>query len=362
MKVLFDHQIFQNQVYGGVSRYHIELAKEINRFENHEVIIPATFVSNQYLKMYQGNRVWNVKNHFLMRCIHYINKKKNLRLIRNGKVDIVHPTWTDTYVVKHAKGKLVITVHDMIQEIFGLYGENERINKKNMIYNADRIIAISESTKRDILKLYQDIPEDKIRVIYHGTNHLPEQCRPLDWEVPEKYILFVGGRKDYKNGSFFIEATSRLMLDIDEINVICVGGGEYTVDEYEIMKKYGVQSRFHQRNVSDSELSYLYEHAVCFVYPSLYEGFGFPILEAFDNNCPVICCNSSSLPEVGGDAAFYFEKEDYDTLIRLMKKMCIDDAFRMKQIKKGQERVKEFTWEKTAKETIDVYKELLDYR
>ena len=148
----------------------------------------------------------------------------------------------------------------------------------------------------------------------------------------------------------------KILVNNQDLCFIFVGGGSWSEEEQVIVDKFG--DRVLQLQVSDAELAYLYQNAIAFVYPSLYEGFGLPILEAFDNQCPVICSNTSSLPEVGGDAALYFaptaEKELIDQIMKIINKPDLRNAM----IKKGVERTKLFTWENTAKEIYEIYKTL----
>lgn len=358
---MFDYQIFAQQEYGGVSRYHIELARKLNKLNDLPVNISCRYSINEYLHEYDGHKKLNIKKNKYIRKILKIRNKifNELKCKRDAKIaDIVHITWVNPYLNKEIKGKFIVTVHDMIHELYwsnmpGVFKEIAR--KKAAIYGSDAIIAISQNTKKDILKLYPDIPEDKISVIYHGTNHLPIATH-LNRKIPNNYILYVGRRQDYKGFDFMIKALSDLLIANKEIKLLFVGGGDFNNQEYHAFEKLGILNSVIQMSVCDAELACIYHHAICFVYPSLYEGFGFPILEAFDNECPCICTNASCLPEVGGDAALYFEKDNGQDLMEKVELMISNSKVRQEYIKRGQERVKMFTWEKCAKETYEVYK------
>lgn len=360
MKICYDYQAFYNQKYGGVSRYHIELANRISRFDDCEVIIPSLWNDNEYLgKCYHGEK------NLLYKCIKHRFSRTSNRLYTRAYLylndcDILHPTWVDSYVWKiKTKAKIVITVHDMIHELFWKDKVPEEIERKKIaIFKSDLIITISDNTKKDILSLYPCIPESKIKVVFHGTSHLPNPKYPIDFDVPHKYVLYVGGRQDYKQGMFAVNAFKYMLNEFPDMMLVCVGGGEFTAEENALIHKNKLQYNVIQRNVTDEELAYLYKHALCFIYPSLYEGFGLPILEAFDNRCPVICANNSSLPEVGGNAVLYFENYDAYGLCQQIRKLVLDEGLRENLITKGAHRVEKFSWDKCAKETYELYRNL----
>lgn len=357
MKILYDYQIVCNQKFGGVSRYHYELMNKINKITGVHSELRALFSCNYYFMEYFRREP--VKDyHHLKRLIVKINQLYMKLIIQFGKFDIIHPTWHDPYIIEPKHGKIVITVHDMIHEILPNQSQREIENKKKSIYAADLIIAISENTKQDILRIYPDIQESKIEVIYHGTNHLPKPSKPEEIDIPDRYILFVGKRKDYKNGMWLGKVLKEYLTKW-KIKIFYVGGGQFTEKEINLLKEWKIENEVLQYDASDAELAFLYRNALCFVYPSKYEGFGFPILEAFDNGCPVICNNSSCLPEIGGDAAQYFDYEYPEELIDIIDRLNYDEELRQDFIIRGKQRVKEFTWEETAKKTCEAYKKIM---
>jgi len=177
--------------------------------------------------------------------------------------------------------------------------------------------------------------------------------------LPKKYILFVGSRSGYKNFNLFVEAITPLLVKDNELKLVCVGGGNFKEIENEKFKRLNIINKIYQYSVNDDILTYLYKKAVAFIFPSLYEGFGIPILEAFSCGCPVIASNTSSLPEVAGDAAVYFDPTDKLSMLNSIQKVIYNDELKKQLINKGIERVKEFTWEKTAEKTKMLYEEIL---
>lgn len=361
MKICYDYQIFFHQEFGGVSRYHIEIANLIKNKEGCLIKIPCLWSNNDYLREHFDVYKLPASRFTKNRITYFLGKMYSIINLLKNDYDIIHPTWVDPYIYKYKNNaKIVITIHDMIHELFWRgYADNEINRKKQAIYSADKIITISNNTKKDILRIYPDIPEEKIQVIYHGTSHLPKPNRPLSFTVPNRYILFVGRRGDYKRGMYVVKALSDFLKNNKEISILFLGGGKFSYEELLILQKYGLTNSIIQKDVTDAELAYLYKHAICFVYPSLYEGFGLPILEAFENDCPVVCSNNSSLPEVGGEAALYFDNENSSELVNNIEKLCFSEDVREDCIRKGKERVKMFTWEKCAEQTYRVYLELI---
>ncbi len=354
MKVLFDYQIFTQQEYGGVSRYYIELKQELGKNKDCFIDIKVLFPKNKYLEKKLHRRTFPLKNKYWNLFVEIINKVYDLLLCIFHKYDIVHLTWNARYLNNVCKGKLVVTIHDMIHELFMKNATIEIRNKKRAIEDSTLIITISHSTKKDILNIYPYIDENKIKVVYSGTTHLPKAKKPTSIIIPDNYLLYVGKRENYKNGYFYMNCIDELLMKKDDLYFIFVGGEIWNKEESELVKKHA--DRVIQLQVTDAELAYLYQNAIAFVYPSLYEGFGLPILEAFDNHCPVICSNTSSLPEVGGDAALYFEPTEKKELIDQIMKIINNPDLRNEMIKRGVERTKLFTWENTAKEIYEIYK------
>ena len=231
------------------------------------------------------------------------------------------------------------------------------------IRKAKKIITISNSSKNDIIKMYKVNP-DKVAVVYPGIKIRDSESRIQNMEELKKkfgidsaYILFVGTLQPRKNIVRLIEAFSKLKGDIE---LVIVGKKGWQFEEIlSAPEKYGVESKVKFLNsVSDEDLPSLYKNALCFCLPSLYEGFGLPILEAMQYGCPVATSNVSSLPEAGGGAALYFDPEDTEDINKTLQTLIDDEELRRKLIKKGFEQVKKFSWEKTAKETLKVLEEV----
>ncbi len=232
------------------------------------------------------------------------------------------------------------------------------------IRRAKKIITISNSSKNDIIKMYKINP-DKITVIYPGIKELKTEnikFKTMDdikekFAVSSPYILFVGTLQPRKNIVRLVEAFSKLQKDLQ---LVIVGKKGWQFEEIlDSPQRYGVKERVKfLDSVSDEDLPSLYKNAICFCLPSLYEGFGLPILEAMQYGCPVAASNVSSLPEAGGDAALYFDPENADDIKKNLELIIQNSELRDKMIKKGYEQVKKFSWEKTASKTLSVLEEL----
>lgn len=237
--------------------------------------------------------------------------------------------------------------------------------------NADHFVAISEATKKDIMDLY-NVCEDKITKVYNGSNIeiVNEITKEEESEIKQKfkiedskYIFFISTIEPRKNVATLIKAFNYIKeKESASLKLILAGGLGWKYSD--VLKLYE-ESKYKEDIVmpgyiSKKEKKYLFENAKCFVYPSLYEGFGIPVLEAMANSTIVVTSNISSLPEVGGEAAIYFDNVlNYEELAeKIEKAMNLSEEEKKKRIEKGLEQVKKFTWDKCAKETVEVIKNI----
>jgi glycosyltransferase involved in cell wall biosynthesis len=390
MKILYDHQIFYRQNYGGVSRYFCELMNQFSADPDIRFTLPLRYVQNDNLSQFpQLNKFWSKRyemfynNQFISLLqkkirfnalnfgLNYIvnNQGESERLLKKQDFDVFHPTYYEPYFLKYLQKKpYVLTVYDMIHEIFPIYfktHDKTKIWKKQLIENAGTVIAISENTKQDILK-FTNVEEDRICVIYLGNSfensleHPHFNASSYPPLMRKTYLLFVGGRPAYKNFNFFIESVSGILSKEEELHVVCAGSSPFSRQEKKIFKKMNILDKVHHVNVDDNSLKNLYKNARAFVFPSLYEGFGLPVLEAFSCKCPALISNSSSLPEIGGDGAGYFDPYDGESIRFAVERVLFNEEYREDLIQKGSERLKFFSWEKTAGATKKVYTQLVN--
>lgn len=240
---------------------------------------------------------------------------------------------------------------------------------KYSVKKARAIFTISDASRNDIIKEY-GVSKDSVFVTYPGVRAIPV-LKPVvysgkmlkeKYNIGDKYFLFVGTLQPRKNIVRLIEAFSKLRQKSGEndLQLVIVGKKGWLYDEIlAAPEKYDVaKSVVFVDFVPDEDLPSLYKNAICFVLPSLYEGFGLPVLEAMDNDCAVITSDVSSLPEAGGSAALYVNPTDTEDIYKKMRLILEDTSLRKKLIEKGKEQVKKFSWEKTARQTLDVLQKI----
>ncbi len=366
IKIFYDNQAMYLQKFGGISRYYYELVTGVERLGLGKAIVHNIYNKNGYFADYFGKPIYESDNSTVNKFLPYLNRIYEFILTK--RVDIVHPTYYGNEILKYrdnSKAKWVVTVHDMIHEKYPeFFSSKDRTIelKKNMIYSADHIIAVSENTKRDILYYYPEISDKNISIIYHGIASLRNGSTYSGSKsiiLPERYVLFVGNRDKYKNFKKFAEGIFPLLAGDNDLYVVCIGGKDFKDDEFTLLGKY--QHRFIQISASDSLLASVYKNALCFVFPSLYEGFGMPTLEAFSCGCPAIISNTSSMPEVGGEAAVYINPDNPEDITKKINDVIYNEELRQRMIAMGYERLNLFSWDKTVVETVECYKKILNY-
>lgn len=364
VKVLFDHQTFSLQRYGGISRYFSNIVKELNGRTDFECKVGVVHSRNHYLETREKiltGKLWNslLKSDYGKRD-YKVNGYYCEYLLKKGDFDIFHPTYYDPYYAIKVRKPVVLTVHDMTHERLPEYfwAMNPLTHQKRLsIERADKIIAISQATKNDILR-YSNADPKKIEVIYHGI----DICSPLKLKtvagIPDNYLLFVGDRSGYKNFYIFIKAFKELSVKYPELEVILTGGGPLGIADLELFYRLGLQSRIRHLQVTDDELNFLYQKASVFVYPSLNEGFGLPILEAGKAGCPMVLSDIDCFREIAQDSALFFDPFDVQALINAIESILTDSSLRLDLIAKSAKRLECFPIEKSVKETLDLYRTL----
>lgn len=355
LRVFFDHQIFEHQRLGGISRYYYELMSNLSIRDCDIDFFRGLNVSECETDNEGIRRYFSLKSSELdWSCRRILNKDLFAEFVKGQKYNIYHPTYYQDIFLCNSD-RVVITIHDMIPELF--WEKGSLANEKRRIIDAsDGIIAVSENTKKDLINLY-DIDEKKIKVIYHGNSLRNVACAPAPiYEFP--YILYVGKREGYKNAKLLAKAFSRSPYRKD-LKLLFFGGDDFTPQERQQFEELGISDKVVHSKGDDKALANAYSNAEVFIYPSQYEGFGIPVLEAMGCGCPVIASNSSSIPEVGGDAVRYFDPDSEGSLLEAMNDVLGDKELRTRLTDLGLKREKLFSWEKTAQETLDFYNELL---
>jgi glycosyltransferase involved in cell wall biosynthesis len=356
--VFFGPEIWQLQDQGGVSRYFGELIQHVSKIDTRtKAFVPNS--NNQYIQLIPYENVCATEDQREKNLIEIADSFKHV--IENKR--IYHATYFSSLNLKkfeNANFSTVVTVFDLISE---KYSEKKILSrpridiKKKSITSANHVICISQNTKKDLLEYY-NVPEEKISVIYLGSNlQTSLSITPvLDQKIP--YLLFVGKRTGYKNFNLLLKAFSELKTLKSDFQIIAFGGGELELSELQTIKSLGIEKNVIHKSGDDAVLSALYKNAFALVYPSLYEGFGLPPIEAMKLGCPVIASNGGSIPEICREGALYFNPGSMDDLVSTLEESLKDPKIMKQKISNGRLISEEYTWEKTAFETYKVYKQL----
>jgi len=360
MKIALDDRIFISQRYGGISRYFYRLAE---RFCNagEEVRVLAPFYCNQYLESLPRGVVRGLSvdrwPRPLRNRLMALNGPLSAVQLSSWQPQVLHETYYGMDRPRCRSVARVVTVHDMIHEIYPAeFADGGYIAscKKRAIEEADHVICVSQNTKHDLVRVL-GTSESKISVIHHGVDEFVDvgECE-IRSERP--YLLYVGQRGGYKNFKELLQAVSasaRLRADFD---IIAFGGGPFKTSELAQITALGFgEGRVRQMGGDDRTLARLYRDAQAFVYPSLYEGFGLPPLEAMARDCAVISSSSSCLPEIIADAARYFDPLCTDNIRDAIEAVVYDDDERLDLIARGRQRLLAFSWNRCAQETLVAY-------
>lgn len=382
MKILYDHQAFTYQKWGGVSKSFCELIihrptefdYEISIIESDNVHLRESHLVDHVLPvscdlasfhnkhpLLGREKIYNFLGEFgFMHTAEVANKHNSISVIKKGDYDVFHPTFFDNYFLQYLKCKpFVLTVHDLMPELFGWYEKDPQIvNKPELCEKAAAIIAVSENTKKDLCRLY-DVSENKVHVIYHG---FPEKTQPVAGDkrvVENPYFLYVGRRDGYKNWQQTIRDFAEFHGNHPEVMMICTGAA-FSKQEMQLLRELRLDNVIQAIFASNEQMANLYTNAVAFIFPSLYEGFGMPILESFAYGCPTLLNNKSCFPEIGGDAAIYFDSEyGKSELPQKMEEIFSMTLAEREDIKvKGYQRLERFSWKKSSSDLFNVYRQL----
>lgn len=275
--------------------------------------------------------------------------------LRARRADLQHYTfYHPRFLRRRAPIPTVSTVHDMIPELYPeLFTRDPHLHKAEYVRRSDVVLCVSEATRQDLFRLHGD-PGVPVRVTHLGVDEAFRPDLPRLPLMPARYVLFVGRRGGYKDFPVLVEALAQARLD--DVRLVLVGGGTPDDGERALLDRAGLDGRWLQVAPSQAELPHWYSCAEAFVFPSRYEGFGLPTLEAMASGCPTVLARSSSLPEVGGDACEYFPPGDPAALAEVLRRMWDDAQLRAARRADGLTRAAEFSWRRTAEATAAAYR------
>lgn len=368
MRIAFDQQIFGLQEYGGISRYFCSLAEHLSKIGDTDVRIFAPVHINGHLARMSGRLAVGVRRPRFRPRIERAFGLASDFLARPAMSlfhpDIVHETYYSSSAFAPRGAKRVLTVYDMIHERFAQsFSPRDPTTqwKKDAVARAEHVICISENTRRDLVDSF-GVAEAKVSVVYLGYDVFAEDRVQTEAVavLSRPYLLHVGTRGGYKNFEGLLRAYASSGFLNGNFSLVAFGDGPFRPGEETLIRELGLSSgQVRQIGGEDDVLHDLYRGAAAFVYPSMYEGFGIPPLEAMSMGCPVICSNTSSVPEVVGSAGEYFDPGNIESIRTAMEAVLQSSTRRDELVRQGHIRQTLFSWARCADETMAIYRSLI---
>lgn len=369
MRILYDHQVFSLQEYGGITRVFGELVRYMNARQDVSTDVLLGFSGTKMdfrpLLSRAGRVIQPGGALFRRRLLNYgVNEVfSGIMGPLLGRYDIYHSTYYRFLPTIRARRR-VATHHDCAPERFPqLFPDAGRIRKlkANLFNDADLILCVSVAAQADLMEIY-GVPEAKTGVVHNGISppaRGPRGAEELRGAISEQFLLFVGARHSYKNFDGFLEVYARSDARKD-YKVLALGGGEPSAEHRALVAKLGLANHIvFVPYASPTLLAEAYARAVLLVYPSLYEGFGMPPLEAASLGCLSLVAENSATREICGDAAFFFNPLDQDDFLRALRLALSGGAEGVRLLKHAQELARQFTWDLCGRKTLDAYARLL---
>jgi glycosyltransferase involved in cell wall biosynthesis len=363
LKVLFDGQIFVEQRAGGVSRYYTTLAENLNTQPGIRARIIAPLHRNEILSASVTAPVFGFglpDKRGVARLCRHVLKMTAPAMSRLFGADIVHETFFSAKPYLTSAKRRVTTMYDMITELY-YPGIETTAHKKATLARCDHVICISHNTKKDLCEIFGFPPEraSVTHLAYQDFSGFVGSAPPAALSSAP-YFFYVGNRAVYKNFETLVKAFASSPRLAENFQIVCYGGGPFTDGERAAAAALGLRPKALIHLIGgDHVLGAGYANATAFVYPSLYEGFGIPPLEAMSAGCPVLSSNTSSLPEVVGDAALSFNPKDIDALRDALVRITESVDLRDDLVRRGHAQRQLFTWEHCVRQTLDIYRRVL---
>lgn len=357
MKIVIDARMY---VESGIGRYIRNLISELQIIDK----------KNEYFILHLHNDL-KYQNNFQkinadFRWYGVSEQIKLPRILNKINPDLVH--FPHFNVPIFYQGKFVVTIHDLIHQHFSMQRSTTRgplIYKlkqlgykkvfKNALSSSQKILVPSDFVKNQLIDNYR-IDKEKIIVTAEAVDNKLSKIKSIN-KINFPYIFYVGNAHPHKNVEGLIRAFGELREKQKNLKLVLAGHDHYFWQR--IQEEFTEPDVVFAGHITDGELVSYYKNALCFVMPSLEEGFGIPILEAMSLGCPVVSSNAGSLPEVGGDGALYFDPANINDMTQKITQILGDEKLRQDLIKKGLQRVKLFSWKKLAQQTLEVYENCL---
>ncbi len=383
---------FYGPIGKGLGRYVQEVTDNVIKIDENEQYEFVVFLGKGNYDEFYPHDFKNRKVKKVLADVYWYGLKEQIIfpfIIASQKLDLIHFPHFNVPIICFCP--FILTVHDLILTRFPSKRASTlstfkywfkhamyRIVIKSALLRAKKIITVSNFTKEDIIEKFK-IKGEKIKVIYEGVANL-EKARDslfvakldkdetlLNYNISGQYLLYVGNSYPHKNLNFLLEVFLEIHKKHSDFSLVLVGKEDYF---YRQIKKQASRLNIWQENnknspviftdyVPDSQLRILYREAFLYVFPSLYEGFGLPPLEAMANSCPVLSSNQASLPEILNEAAIYFNPKDKNSFLNKFEEILSDNELREKYVKLGKKRAEKFNWWECARETLNVYEDNL---
>ena len=362
MRIVIDFRIFGTKP-GGLGRYNQEFLNELKKLDK----------SNHYILLFKEAPEINLPDNFEIKICdcHWYGIKEQIVLpwvLYQLKPDLVHFPHFNVPILY--TGNFVVTIHDLIMTKFPSR-KASTLNTawfkikywfykqviRNAVKNSKKIIAVSKFTAKDIKEHFKldDTEAKKIEVVYEGVStDSSSQAEPFN--LPQNYFLYIGNAYPHKNLEFLIEVFKEFWQKHPEYYLILVGQKNYFYER--LAKDINCPNIIFTGYMSDDKLDSYYKNAKAYIFPSLYEGFGLPPLEAMSYGLPVLSSDASSLPEILGHSALYFDPKDREDLKKKMFEVINDNDLRNNLIRAGYKQIDKYSWRKMSEGILEIYKKL----
>lgn len=378
LKVCLDLRMIAKETYFGTGQYVYNLIERLAKIVNFTMLLREEIGSFPRIEKNFSTLRVDTRGYFANPRNFLIEQNQMRKMIDGGDFDLYHATY-NWGVPKTLKTIAILTVHDLIpiknkadttQESYDTY----LLATETSIKRANKIITVSQNSKKDIIDVYNIDPE-KIKVIYNGYNNFSKiagsqkdiEKTLKKYKIREKFLIYSAGIGKRKNLEGVIETFNLVKKKFPKTQLVIVGDTEGLKPKpvVDMIKKIAENYKILDQIVftgfiTTEELANLVTAAEAMLYPSRYEGFGIPVLESMSSGTPIVISNRGALPEVGGDAAPSFEPTDYQGMAESLSKIITNQVYRKNLIKKGYQNIKKYSWDKMVKETYNLYKKVAE--